>query len=182
MGTEIKKRLTFANVVSVIALFLALGGSVYAAGKLNGKTIKRNSIPGNRLKAGSVTGLQVDEGSLSAVPNATNATNAANAASAQPVAFAKVTSSGVLDTANSKNVGSAIRDEEGIYCLSGLPFSPKGGQATVNTLGSSSQHAQLGIASPGDCGTDDPNVQVIVDTFDDTGTPSDAPFFVVLYG
>jgi hypothetical protein len=32
-----RQRLTFANVTSVIALFVALGGSSYAAVKIDGK-------------------------------------------------------------------------------------------------------------------------------------------------
>jgi hypothetical protein len=49
-----------ALVVSLIALFLALGGGVYAIGKAkkrtNGATIKVKSLPGNRLKLRSVPG------------------------------------------------------------------------------------------------------------------------------
>jgi hypothetical protein len=178
MLNAVRRRLSFANIVAVIALFLALGGTVYAAGKLNGKTIKRSSIPGNRLKADSVTGAQVNEGSLGVVPNATNATNATNAVNGQPVAFAHVSSAGVLDAANSKNVGSVFRDSEGIYCFSGLPFTPKGGEATVDALGSSNDFAQLGVGSAG-C----PNTEAFVDTFDsDSGTSHDDGFYVVFYG
>lgn len=57
-------------IVALIALFAALGGTVYAAGKINGKTIKVNSEPGNRLKDDTVTGKQVNESSLSVVPDA----------------------------------------------------------------------------------------------------------------
>ena len=46
---------TFSNVIACVALFVALGGSVYAAAKINGKQIKRNSLPGNRLKPRTVT-------------------------------------------------------------------------------------------------------------------------------
>jgi hypothetical protein len=42
MLNAMRRRLTFANVVAVIALFLALGGTVYAAGKISGKTIIKN--------------------------------------------------------------------------------------------------------------------------------------------
>jgi hypothetical protein len=180
MGKRIRSRLTFANVVAMLALFIALGGSVYAAGKINGKTIKRNSLPGNRLKADSVTGQQVNEGSLGVVPNATNATsavNATNAASAQPVAFAHVNDDGTLDPANSKNISGVVRQAEGIYCVSGLPFTPRGGQVTVDAFGSASQYGQ--VATEG-C---DENSDATVDTFNPlTGDFQDAPFFVVFYG
>ena len=48
--TRVKKVLTFSNVVAFIALFVALGGSVYAAGKISGTQIKSGSVPGNRIK------------------------------------------------------------------------------------------------------------------------------------
>lgn len=46
------------------AFFIALGGSVYAAGKISGTQIKSGSLPGNRIKAKSVTAKQVKPGSL----------------------------------------------------------------------------------------------------------------------
>lgn len=70
MMKRLKRRLSFANVVAMIALFVALGGSVYASNKINGKTIKKGSEPGNRLKNDSVTGKQVNESTLGTVPNA----------------------------------------------------------------------------------------------------------------
>jgi|GEM_PF-2481773 len=77
MFKKLRERLTFANIVALIALFVALGGTVYAANKINGKNIKKNSIPGNRIKKGTLTGTQVKSSTLGTVPSATNASNAA---------------------------------------------------------------------------------------------------------
>ena len=55
-------------VVALIALFVALGGSGYAAIQF-----KKNSIPGKALKRNSVTGKQVKESSLKTVPRAPSA-------------------------------------------------------------------------------------------------------------
>jgi hypothetical protein len=55
--TRIRKHLNSANVIAVIALFVALGGGAYAAKKLNGKTIKNNSIPAKKLKKGVLKNL-----------------------------------------------------------------------------------------------------------------------------
>jgi hypothetical protein len=52
-----KKHLSFANTVALIALFVALGGSAYAAKKLNGKSIKNSSIPAKKLKPGVLKNL-----------------------------------------------------------------------------------------------------------------------------
>jgi hypothetical protein len=56
---KLRTRLTFANVVSVIALFVALGGSSYAALTVTGKTVKNSSLTGKDLKNNSVTGKDV---------------------------------------------------------------------------------------------------------------------------
>lgn len=74
MIARITKSLSFSNVIACLALFVALGGSVYAAGQISGKQIKRGSLPGNRikpktiqpnrLKPKSLTGRQVKANSL----------------------------------------------------------------------------------------------------------------------
>ena len=57
--------MTFSNAIALLALFIALGGSVYAASnKIDGAQIKPKSLPGNRLKPGSVTGSQIKKGSI----------------------------------------------------------------------------------------------------------------------
>jgi hypothetical protein len=92
-----------ALVVSAIALFVALGGTVYAAkqAKLNGKAIRAKSLPGNRLKlrsvpanrlkpsvlkgaafSGPLTGADINELTLGQVPSATYAERADYAQSA----------------------------------------------------------------------------------------------------
>jgi hypothetical protein len=55
-------------VVALLALFVALGGTGYAAVKL-----KNNSVPGKKLKRNTVTGKQVKESTLGTVPRAQNA-------------------------------------------------------------------------------------------------------------
>lgn len=60
-------------VIACLALLLALGGTVYAAGKshkLSGAKIKKSSIAGTRFKKDTVTGQQVNEATLGAVAGA----------------------------------------------------------------------------------------------------------------
>jgi len=52
MLTRMRKHLSFANTIALIALFVALGGSAYAAKQLSGKSIKNGSIPAKKLKPG----------------------------------------------------------------------------------------------------------------------------------
>jgi hypothetical protein len=75
-------RLTYANVMSTLAVFIALGGAAYAVNKINGKSIKKHTIAGNRLKADTLDGRAIDEAKLGEVPTAARATSAARADSA----------------------------------------------------------------------------------------------------
>src|SRR4051794_8886741 len=52
-------RLTYANVMATVAVFIALGGSSYAA-----VTLKKNSVKGKFLAPNSVTSPKVKDGSL----------------------------------------------------------------------------------------------------------------------
>lgn len=97
-----------ALVVAVLALFVTLGGSVYASkkGRIGGKAIRAKSLPGNRLKPRSVpanrlhpafvrklrrlarnngvplTGAEINELTLGEVPYAAHAVSADSALSA----------------------------------------------------------------------------------------------------
>ena len=70
---SIRRRLTYANVMSTLAVFIALGGSSYAAVKLNGSSIKDRTIAGKKLRHNTLTGRQIRESRLGAVPYARNA-------------------------------------------------------------------------------------------------------------
>jgi len=95
------RRQSPALVISLVALFAALGGTVYAAKKINGKAIRAKSLPGNRLKPHSVpanrlkrnvlrslqitqplTGADINELTLGTVPSAAHAETADTAQSA----------------------------------------------------------------------------------------------------
>ena len=96
------KRPSPAMLVACIALFVALGGTVLAATKINGRTIEVKSLPGNRLEVGSVPGNRlkgtisgnriapgsirgdrIDTGTLGQVPSAAHADSADTARHAQ---------------------------------------------------------------------------------------------------
>ena len=56
-----RQHLTYANVMSTIAVVLALGGATAFAAS----TLSRNSVGTKQLKTGAVTGVKVKDGSLS---------------------------------------------------------------------------------------------------------------------
>jgi hypothetical protein len=61
MRTHRRFRPTYANVVATLALFIALGGTGYAATHLS-----RNSVGAAQLRRNAVTGAKVKDGSLAA--------------------------------------------------------------------------------------------------------------------
>lgn len=97
---SIRKRLSFANIMSAIAVFIALGGIAVAAGlpknsvgkkqlksnavttakiKKNAVTtpkIKNGAVNGAKVKNDSLTGTQINESTLGTVPSASTAAKA----------------------------------------------------------------------------------------------------------
>jgi hypothetical protein len=68
---QIRKRLTYANVMSSIAVFLVLGGATAIAAGLaknsvGTKQLKKNAVTTKKIKNGAVTGAKVKAGSLKA--------------------------------------------------------------------------------------------------------------------
>jgi hypothetical protein len=75
-----------ALIISIVALFVALGGTSYAAVKLNGKDIKKGTVAGKALKKNTLTGVQIKESKLGKVPSAAKADTAGSASSAATLA------------------------------------------------------------------------------------------------
>ena len=59
MLAKLRARATFSNVVSALALFIALGGTAYAAVTVTGKNVKNGSLTGADVKNNSLTGSDV---------------------------------------------------------------------------------------------------------------------------
>jgi hypothetical protein len=60
----LRYRLTYANVMSTLAVFIALGGTSYAALTISGSSIRNRSIPAKKLKRNSITGKEIRESRL----------------------------------------------------------------------------------------------------------------------
>lgn len=73
MRPRLRQRLTYANAMSTLAVFIALGGSSYAAITISGASIENRSIPAKKLKRNSITGKEVRESRLNRVPRAKTA-------------------------------------------------------------------------------------------------------------
>ena len=82
MRLVLSRRPSPALVIAVIALFVALGGSGYAAVAINGKDIKNRSVAAKKLKKDTLTGREVRETALGKVRLAGEAGRARSADSA----------------------------------------------------------------------------------------------------
>ena len=102
-----------ALLIACLALFVALGGTVLAATKIDGKTIRVKSLPGNRLAVaslpgnrlvpGSVRGDRIDVGTLGEVASAAHADSAEVAHRAQTATAADHAAD--ASTINGRSVG-----------------------------------------------------------------------------
>src|SRR3954453_6293206 len=59
MLAKFRARFTYANVMATIAVFIALGGSYYAAFTVSGKNVKNSSLTGKDVRNNSLTGADV---------------------------------------------------------------------------------------------------------------------------
>jgi hypothetical protein len=69
---QLRSHVTSAHVIAMLALFVAMGGTGYAALKLpknsvGSKQIKKNAVTGKKIKKNSVTSVKVKDGSLTAI-------------------------------------------------------------------------------------------------------------------
>jgi len=139
-------KLTYANVMATVAVFLALGGGAYAATQLKKnsvgtKQIKNNAVTAAKIKNGTITGAKVANGTLTGtqinastlgtVPTAQTANSLA-----APEAWHEVGSSGqpgfLNSWANSTGVihGETVafyKDHEGVVHLRGAAISGTAG-------------------------------------------------------
>lgn len=90
---NLRGKLTYANVMATIAVFIALGGTGYAAAKINGKNIKASTVAGKALKKNTLTGREIRESKLGKVPSAASADSALAALTASSAAVATTATS-----------------------------------------------------------------------------------------
>ncbi len=134
---QIRRRFTYANTMSTIAVFLVLGGATAAAASQLGKNtvgakqlknnavtsakIKKEAVTGAKIKKGSVTGANLNLSSLGTVPSATNASHATSA-----------------DTAKSADIANSSKN------TTGLAGPLASGQTLTGTVGSAGHQASGG--------------------------------------
>jgi hypothetical protein len=134
-----------AMIVALLALFVALGGSSYAALKIGSPQIRNNSVlsadlhnntvRGADVHRNTLTGDDIKESSLRKVPAARVADSAL---AAEPQAYALIDTYGLVDPPHSKGISNAnvTHPRPGVYCFNGLRFPIKTVAATAQAGGS----------------------------------------------
>lgn len=193
-----RERLTFSNVISLTALFVALGGSAYAALDRNSvgtvqlknkavtaAKVHANAITTAKIKREAVTGAKIKLSTVGKVPRAAVADKAGTA---EPLAYARVAFIGTIQPEFAKNIAQAnlTHPSTGIYCFN-LPFAPKSGVAVAEGDAEPDDIASIEIvgANEGTALSACPaGNEVEVDTFD-TETAAglqDGDFYIELFG
>jgi hypothetical protein len=169
MSGWIRQRLTYANVMATLALFLALNVGAYAAVRL-----PANSVGPKQLRNKAVTPKKVAPSTLKLLkgqkgsPGARGLTGAAGAQgpAGTAVAFAAVTGPGTTVSGQTKNISDAniTHPASGVYCFA-LPITPTNAVVTGSNLGAANDTVatvyvrRVGDGPLGDCGAND-NVRV----------------------
>ncbi len=155
---SVRTRLTYANVMSSIAVFLVLGGVAFAASQLpknsvGTKQLKNKAVTTKKIKNNAVTGAKVNESTLGEVPSATNATNAVNAQTASvgsPAAYAMIEEGGgIVNTEPSRGIvdSNVTEAEAGVYCVD-LSFAVKTGSGNAESQGGEDGIVSLEFGAP----------------------------------
>jgi hypothetical protein len=69
----LRRRLSYANVMATLAVFIALGGSSYAALTVTGRNVKNSSLTFRDLRQDTLGGSRIKESRLGTVRRARNA-------------------------------------------------------------------------------------------------------------
>jgi hypothetical protein len=73
MIEALRRRLSYANVMATLAVFIALGGSSYAALKITGRDVENGSLTNRDLERNTLGGSRIKEARLGTVKRARNA-------------------------------------------------------------------------------------------------------------
>jgi hypothetical protein len=198
--TWIRKHLSYANVMSSIAVFLVLGGgAAYAAKKVGSKElkdgavttakIKRSAVTASKIKANAVTTAEIAKGAVTYGRLADGAVSLEKLApgfiapAAERLSHAANISVGGVVLTGSVGISQAnvTHPSTGFYCFSGIVPAPVGGVATVDY-----SEAGKNVALQFDTGQGPvcpPGTQAFVNPRESSAKLEaiDAGFFIVLY-
>jgi hypothetical protein len=157
---QIRKRLTYANVMSSLAVFLILGGATaVAAKKIGSNEIKGNSITTGKLKKEAVTRAKVKKAAIDSSKLADNAVTTSKIAD-DAVTGAKVKESTLGEVPSAAKAVNAVNAENAatvggqtVLKIFGLVPSGAVGQQTIASFS--------GFTITSNCAGTDPDINLL---------------------
>ena len=194
MLRKLRARMTYANVVSTIALAIAIGGgTAYAATKIGTKNIRYHAVTASKLATNSVTGSKVKSNALSGSDIRDNSVTSAEVRAGTLLAtdFAP----DQLPKGDKGDKGDPATSIFGVIGQTGVPSNSKnvtgvavnGNAYTVTINQDVSKCAAVGTATGNTAGivTAAPTTgnaqQITFTTFDDTGVADPRAFQFAVY-
>lgn len=179
MLRRLSDRLSYANVTATLALFVALGGTSYAAIKLprnsvGSSQIRSSAVGGSEVHNGSLRGADIYKGTRRSLRGAAGATGPAGPAGPAAIKFfSAVAANGSFVRGNATSgghpaIGSGSYTVGFAQSVSACAFS-----ATIGTTDPSA-------APAGRVTVRDQGGTVGVQTYDAAGAPADLPFHLVV--
>jgi hypothetical protein len=149
MLARLRQRLTYANVMATLAVFMVLGGGAYAATRLpansvGSKQLRNNAVTSSKVKDRSLLAKDFKSGQLPAGPRGPQGAGGARGpqgttgSPGSALAFAHITPTGdvnsgwALDAANSKNVSSTVAGSHGAACVDVTGATPRNAVAQLD--------------------------------------------------
>ena len=129
---RIRSRISYANVLATLALFVALGGGAYAASvaknSVKSSSIKNNAVRTADVRDNGLGGADIDEASLGQVPSAANADNAQSAETAN-------TAQSAQSAVNAESAQNSVNAElaQNSLALNGHPINRVLGETFGNS-------------------------------------------------
>jgi hypothetical protein len=174
-------------VVAYLALFLALGGTAFAAASLprnsvGSKQLRNNAVTSAKVRNGSLTARDFRNGSLPrgpqgpAGPAGPAGPQGPPGSSGANVALGLVATNGTVTNGNGISSANVTVPSVGGYCISGLNPAPQNVQVTPQHTFSGAIIANAVLGPVGTCPS---NTQItVVLTSLATGTAISSPFFI----
>jgi hypothetical protein len=133
---KLRTRITSAHVIAMIALFVALSGSSYAAVTIRASQIRNNSIPGSKLKSGSIPATKLRNNSIT---GGKLKNNSVGAAKLRTDALTPTSGGGNLINANSEDSSNSS---------SGTLRGPQGPSGPRGLTGATGAKGDTGATGP----------------------------------
>jgi hypothetical protein len=158
---QIRKRLTYANVMSTIAVFLVLGGATALAAGLGKNTVgtkqlKKNAVVAAKIKNGAVTAAKIGAGAVGTTQLGAGAVASGNLA-ANAVETSKINKAAVTNEKLTDNAVTGAKVQDGSLTGADINQGSLTSVKAANVYGVT--FAETGTGSPKILNASDPGIK-----------------------